>query len=56
MTDQLLTREQVAAATGLTLQTIKTYRRDGLMPKEDVKYGPTPLWKESTIKRWRGIK
>lgn len=49
----LLTRRQIAERTGLTLQTIKTYRRDGIMPEPDAFYERTPLWRVSTIDTWR---
>lgn len=51
--NNLLTRREVAEFTGLTLETIKTYRRDGVMPEPDLYVDRKPLWKESTIIRWR---
>ena len=48
-----LTRKQVAVLTGLTIETIKTYRRDGIMPEADLYVDRKPLWKESTIIKWR---
>ena len=51
--DELLTRDQVAELTGLTIETIKTYRRDKLMPDADRFFGRTPVWKMSTITAWR---
>lgn len=49
----LLTRKQVAAMCGLSMSTIKAYRRDGEMPEPDVVYERTPLWREATIRQWR---
>jgi len=49
----LMTRSDVAAYTGLTIETIKTYRRDGVMPEPDYIYDQKPLWKRSTIDAWR---
>jgi hypothetical protein len=49
----LMTRQAVADYLGLTLETIKTYRREGVMPVEDVLYERTPLWRKSTIDNWR---
>jgi hypothetical protein len=49
----LMTRSDVAAYTGLTIETIKTYRRDGVMPEPDHIYDQKPLWKRSTIDAWR---
>ena len=45
----LMTRSGVAEYTGLTIETIKTYRRDGVMPEPDVIYDQKPLWRRSTI-------
>jgi predicted DNA-binding transcriptional regulator AlpA len=56
MNERLLTRQDVADLTGLTIQTIKTYRRNGTMPEHDYVIGRTPVWLESTIQKWRGIK
>jgi hypothetical protein len=49
----LMTRQGVADYLGLTLETIKTYRREGVMPVEDVLYERTPLWRKETIDNWR---
>ena len=49
----LMTRQGVADYLGLTLETIKTYRREGVMPDADVLYSRTPLWKKATIDNWR---
>ena len=49
----LMTRQGVADYLGLTLETIKTYRREGVMPEADIKYSSTPLWRKSTIDLWR---
>lgn len=54
--ERLMTRQDVADATGLTLQTIKTYRHKKLMPDPDYMIGRTPVWKVQTIDKWRGIK
>jgi hypothetical protein len=49
----LMTRQGVADYLGLTLETIKTYRREGVMPEADIAYARTPLWRKSTIDNWR---
>jgi len=49
----LMSRRDVAVYTGLTIETIKTYRRDGVMPLPDHVYETKPLWKKSTIDAWR---
>jgi hypothetical protein len=50
-----LTSKQVAELLDVTPSTITAYKARGQMPKPDREYGRTPLWKISTIKRWRNI-
>jgi predicted DNA-binding transcriptional regulator AlpA len=54
MSDKLLTVEEVAELVGVRPQTISAYKARQQMPAPDKQYGRTPLWKESTIKKWRG--
>lgn len=55
--DPLLTAEQVAGYTRLNKNTITGYHARGQMPPPDQQYGRTPLWKRSTIDKWRaGVK
>lgn len=53
MATQLLTVKQVAEVTGLAVGTITAYRNRGQMPEPDAVYGRTPVWRESTIRKWR---
>jgi len=48
----LLTRHEVAAMIGVSIETIKMHRKKGTMPEPDHVYGVTPLWKASTIRAW----
>lgn len=49
-----MTIDEVAEYAGVTRSTITAYKAREQMPAPDKQYGRTPLWKESTIKRWRG--
>jgi excisionase family DNA binding protein len=53
MTDPLLTIPEVAARIGVGRTTIRAYRARGQMPAPDQQYGRTPLWRASTIDKWR---
>lgn len=55
MVEKLLTLDEVAELVGVKRNTLTAYRVRGQMPEPDKQYGRTPLWKESTIKKWRGI-
>lgn len=49
-----LTSQQVAELLGISAKTISAYKARGQMPKPDREYGRTPLWRLSTIQKWRG--
>jgi predicted site-specific integrase-resolvase len=49
----MLTLTEVADHLGLSVGTVSAYRTRGKMPKPDLQYGRTPLWKLQTIKTWR---
>lgn len=48
-----LTSKQVAELLGVSPKTISAYKAREQMPKPDKQYGRTPLWKYSTIEKWR---
>jgi predicted DNA-binding transcriptional regulator AlpA len=48
-----LTSKQVADLLGVSPKTISAYKARQQMPKPDRQYGRTPLWKYSTIEKWR---
>jgi len=48
-----LTSKQVADLLGVSPKTISAYKAREQMPKPDKQYGRTPLWKYSTIEKWR---
>lgn len=50
---RLLTLSDVADHCGLALSTVSAYRARGYMPDPDQQYGRTPLWRETTIEKWR---
>lgn len=51
--ERLLTVTEVAAAVGVDPRTISAYKTREQMPAPDKQYGRTPLWRESTIRKWR---
>lgn len=59
MTDHYLGISGFAAATGLTRNTVATYRRKGLLPPPDVIIeeagrATTSGWTEQTVRQWMG--
>ncbi|NDK91015.1 transcriptional regulator [Gordonia desulfuricans] len=44
---------EVAAHAGLTVDTVKSYARDGIMPPADVMIGRTKGWTVETIDAWK---
>jgi len=48
----LLTAEQVAAASGVSLRTFHNYHQTGRAPRPDGWIGRTPIWLKSTIDAW----
>jgi len=53
--DRLLTALEIAELLGLHPHTVTSYRARKQMPEPDVTYGRTPLWRESTVRKWRPI-
>jgi len=49
-----LTSKQVAELLGISPKTISAYKARNQMPDPDKEYGRTPLWRLSTIEKWRG--
>lgn len=54
MSSRLMTVDEVAEYLGVKRQTVTAYKARGQMPAPDKQYGRTPLWRESTITKWRG--
>ena len=48
----LLTMPDIAALAGLALQTMKDYRRCGLLPPEAGKVGHQPVWTREQVDEW----
>lgn len=44
---------EVVDYTGLSEETIRSYRRDKLMPRQAGYQGQSPWWDPATIQRWR---
>jgi predicted DNA-binding transcriptional regulator AlpA len=44
--------QEIATATGLKEQTVRQYRSDGKLPKEDAVVSGNPLWARNTIAEW----
>ena len=53
--EPLLTLGEIAEMIGVKANTVSAYISRGQMPEPDKRYGRTPLWKLSTIKKWRNI-
>ncbi len=54
--DDLLTMQEVADLTGLTLISVGRYRQRGTLPQPDETYGRTPLWRRDTITTWEATR
>ena len=50
--DDLLTITEVGALVGLSVETIRTYRRRGTFPTPDRHFERTPVWRRDTIEQW----
>lgn len=50
--DEPLDLAGVAAWSGLSLDTLRTYRRDGYLPEADGAFGQVQWWYVSTVRRW----
>lgn len=46
------TIKDVAAHFGIKPQTIRVYRTQGKLPKEDNRFGTSPVWRPATIVAW----
>lgn len=53
--DRLLTSLEVAELLNLHPDTITSYNAKSQMPPPDKKFGRTPLWHLSTIRKWRKL-
>lgn len=53
MSKELWTTQEIADFLGVKRRTISAYKSRGQMPKEDIRYGVTPLWKTKTLKAWK---
>jgi predicted DNA-binding transcriptional regulator AlpA len=51
--DPLLTYRQMSEMTGLTINTLRSYKRYALLPSpDDVSVPDRPRWRASTIRHW----
>lgn len=53
MRARMMTLADVAEHTGVKYGTLTGYLSRGQMPAPDEQYGRTPLWKVTTIRKWR---
>lgn len=53
MSDELVDMRGLAAMLGIGYETVRKYRRVGRLPAPDYTMGRSPVWKRSTIERWR---
>ncbi|MGW7353903.1 MerR family transcriptional regulator [Streptomyces sp. Z26] len=53
MTDQRLwTYNEIAAHIGVQTDTVRSYRKNGLLPPPDKVEGGRPFWYADTIRDW----
>ena len=50
--DDRLPTAKVAALAGVTVGSVREYRRRGTIPEPDGRLGSTPWWFRSTIEQW----
>ena len=50
--DTYLDYAQVAALSGVSAATLRSYYSRGLLPSPDLKIGQSPGWREETIRAW----
>ncbi|MFC5143670.1 helix-turn-helix transcriptional regulator [Streptomyces aureoversilis] len=53
MTDRRLwSYKEIAAHIGVQTDTVRTYRKHGLLPKPDLTEGGKPYWFADTVRAW----
>lgn len=52
MSDNLLDVQAVANRLVVKPETVRWYHKKGQMPKADMYFGRTPVWKSETIETW----
>jgi predicted DNA-binding transcriptional regulator AlpA len=50
--EDLLDTKSVAELLGLQTETIRWYKKRGILPKPDAYFGRSPAWQRSTIEAW----
>jgi excisionase family DNA binding protein len=48
-----MTITEIAELLGVQRNTLTAHRTRGKMPPPDRQFGRTPLWRRSTIEKWR---
>ena len=50
--DRLMTRADICAAAGISVNSLAKFRTRGTAPAPDGRLGRTPYWHRSTVERW----
>lgn len=53
MEGQMMTMAQVAETVGLTVTSVRTFRKRGVFPQPDGYFGREPWWKAETVSAWQ---
>jgi len=55
VSDELLSLRQMANRYGVSRETVRRWRREGLLPKPDV-LRPRKRWSRAALERWEHLK
>ena len=50
--DDLLDTRRVGLLLGIKAETVRKYKKIGLLPDPDEYFGRSPVWRRSTIEAW----
>ncbi|WP_407565046.1 helix-turn-helix transcriptional regulator [Streptomyces sp. 184] len=52
MTDSLWSYKEIAAHIGVQTETVRSYRKHGMLPKPDLVEHGKPYWHPDTVHAW----
>jgi predicted DNA-binding transcriptional regulator AlpA len=50
--EELLDTQRVAVMLGIKAETVRGYKKRGILPEPDDYFGRSPAWRRSTIEEW----
>lgn len=50
--EEMLDTQRVSEILGIKTETVRWYKKRGILPEPDQYFGRSPAWKRSTIQTW----